>query len=107
VNSNVRPHVSSIALPPAVALTLQPLAQALAAQGLVPVHFEQSASFGNFEVRFASKSLSLSVVRDRGQFHVSGVECKVLESASLWRSFSTVQSLETPLLAWVESHGAV
>jgi hypothetical protein len=67
----------------------------------------QSASFGNFEVTFARESLSLSVVRDRGQFHVGGAERGVLEHADLWRSFSGVQSLEAPLLAWVESHGAV
>lgn len=99
--------MSSIALPPTIAQALGPLVPALAARGLLPVRFTEAASFGNFEVHFARKSLSLSVVRDRGQLHVGGAERAVLEPAGLWRSFCGVQSLEAPLLAWVESHDAV
>jgi hypothetical protein len=99
--------VSKNALPPAIAEALGSLVPALAARGLLPVRVAVAASFGNFEVHFASKSLSLSVVRDRGQFRVSGAERAVLEPAGLWRSFSGTKSLEEPLIAWVESHDAV
>jgi hypothetical protein len=99
--------MSSIALPTPVAQALGTLVQALGARGLVPVHCEQSESFGNFEVCFVRGPLSVSVVRDRGQFHVGGVEREVLEPVGLWHSFSGVRSLEAPLLAWVESRGAV
>jgi len=83
------------------------LVSALADRGFVAVQCGQSTSFGNFEVHFARESVSLSVVRDRGQFHVGGIEREFLEPAGLWRSFSGVRSLEAPLLAWVSSHGAV
>ncbi|MBG9389879.1 hypothetical protein [Caenimonas aquaedulcis] len=99
--------MSITALPSPVAREIGTLVQALAARGLVPVHCEQSESFGNFEVGFVRGPLSFSVVRDRGQFHVDRVEREVLEPVGLWRSFSGVRSLELPLLAWVESHAAV
>jgi hypothetical protein len=98
--------VPSVALPPSIAQELKPLLGPLAAHGFKPTLAEQSASFGNFEVVFASASASFSVVRDRGQFHVDRVDQSVLESAGLWRSFSGPQSLVKPLLAWLEAKSA-
>jgi len=93
-------------LPPSIAQALQPLLGQLAAHGFVPTLAAESASFGNFEVVFASGITKFSVVRDRGQFHVDRVDQSILESAGLWRTFSGPQSLVKPLLAWLEAQGA-
>ena len=107
LSSNVRPHVPKVSLPPSLVQELDPLVGQLEARGWVLVNCEQSGSFGNFEARFVGNSHSLSVVRDRGQFHVDGLERSALESAGLWRSFSGVRSLEAPLLRWLAAQGAV
>lgn len=93
-------------LPPSVAHALGSLVPGLAARGVLPIHCEESASFGNFEATFSRGPLTFSVVRDRGQFHVDVAERGVLEPAGLWRSFSGVNSLAAPLFAWVESQNA-
>ena len=95
----------SIPLPPAITRELGPLVQALALRDFVPVGCEQSDLFGNFEVTFARGRLAFALVRDRGQFHVGGVERMVLEPVGLWRSFSGPQALGAPLVAWIESRG--
>ncbi len=98
--------MSSAALPSSVAQDLGALVSKLEARGAFPVRCEQSDSFGNFEVTFACKSFTFSVVRDRGQFHTGQTDRELLEAAGLWRSFSGVQSLVGPLCAWVESQNA-
>lgn len=80
------------------------MTHALSVRGVIPVRFEHSERFfDNFEVTFARGSFSFSVVRDRGQFHVGGIERGALEPVGLWRSFSGVQSLQTPLLVFVDA----
>lgn len=96
----------TISLPSPVADALGSLVPELAARGVLLSHFEVSGSFGNFEATFSRGSLTFSLVRDRGQFHVGVAERCVLEAAGLWRSFSGANSLAAPLLAWLDSHNA-
>ncbi|MCV2371386.1 hypothetical protein [Roseateles oligotrophus] len=98
--------MSTIALPPSIAHALGSLVPELKARGVVLAGCEESVSFGNFEAKFARGSLTFSIVRDRGQFHIDGAAQDVLELAGLWRSFSGVNSMAPPLFAWVESKNA-
>lgn len=94
-------------VPSEISSALGPLTATLAARGLHIARFVASESFGDFEVVFSRDDLSFSIVRDRGQFLVGGVERSVLEAAGLWRTFSGPHSVAPPLLAWLESQNAV
>ena len=97
--SNARPHVNGV-LPPTIANAIGNLQRDLAAVGFWPSSWEAPGSFGNLQVTFTNGQRQVTVVRDRGQFHVVG-ERAILEPAQLWRSFNGAHSLASPLVAWL------
>lgn len=90
-----------IDLPADIANALGPIPGALADFGFAPMKFEKSAAFGSFVVVFACGEVTVSVIRDRGQFQVDGAEQAVLEAAGLWRNFSGPAPIVAPLLEWL------
>lgn len=91
----------------AISDALGPLLLALQAKGFRVGGAAATESFGNFEALFSRDDLSFTVVRDRGQLMVGGVDRSILEPVGLWRAFSGHQPLAAPLLAWLESIHAV
>ena len=83
-----------------------PLLGQLAQFGAEPTKYEDSRSFGNFSVSFTKLSQEFLVVRDRGQFIVSGPSQQELEAAGLWRAFVGLNELSGPLLAWLSAENA-
>jgi hypothetical protein len=96
----------SSSLPASVAQALSPLSSQLASIGAEPVACETSASFDNFAVSFAFSGRAFIVVRDRGQYLVSGPGQSELEAAGLLRTFPGVRELAPPLIAWLTAASA-
>ena len=65
-----------------------------------PLPATVASAFGNFQVTFTNGHRLVTVVRDRGQFHVVG-ERDSLERAQLWRSFTGAEALSAPLVEWL------
>jgi hypothetical protein len=90
----------------AVPPELESLAAELLRLGFKAQSCEHGQGFGNYLVSFASIDRSFSIVRDRGRFHVECDERAELEQAGLWRSFTALNSLSAPLIAWLSLHNA-
>jgi hypothetical protein len=90
----------SVVIPPLAIGDLKSLPATLAGLGYTLIKVEKSEHFDNFIATFSRNGHTFSVVRDRGQFHVSGNR-EALKLAGLWRSFSGIDSLEVPLISWL------
>ncbi len=101
--NNIRYKYMTVTLPAEITNALKEIPTSLANIGFIPVQVEQSPSFGNFFVKFENKSIDVTIVRDRGQFHIEGFEKSILENAGLWRSFSGAISMLNPLLIFLNS----
>jgi hypothetical protein len=93
----------STLLPESIAQALRSLPAALERLGALPVSHRGPEAFDNFAVVFEGRGKAFTVVRDRGQFQVSGPSQPVLEQAGLWRTFPGVRELESALVAWLSS----
>jgi hypothetical protein len=95
-------------LPAQIRSALAPLESTLGAAQLLPTSWEYSEkAFGNFAVVFQGSGRNFSLVRDRGQFMVSGPGRQELEGAGLWKAFDTTHELLPSLARWLRtSHGA-
>ena len=94
------------ALPAEVEGELSSLLEAFKHHGFKLVRVLGPVSFGNFFATWAKGRLALSIVRDRGQFHVSGPPRAELESAGLWRAFASTHEMAPPLEAWLRGSDA-
>ena len=90
-----------VVLPITVSTALGAVSALLRNAGLVPVVCEESSSFGNFFVTFASPQKSITIARDRGQFLLSGPPDEELKKFGLWRAFSGATALNHELLPWL------
>ena len=78
----------AVSLPPQIMQTLGAVIPELASSSFIPVVFEESKSFGNFFVTFASNRRAITIALDRGQLLVSGPPDQELQASGLWRAFS-------------------
>jgi hypothetical protein len=96
-------EAGQVSLPHAIAEALAPLVAELGRHAMVPVHFTESTSFGNFHVTFATSDRALTAVRDRGQFMIVGLPEKELEESGLNRVFSGPRALTEGVRSWLRS----
>lgn len=80
------------------------LLPALAEAGFLPSAGEYSPdTFGNYWVDVAGARGSMRIVRDRGQYFVTGCPREVLERAGLWRTFGDREEFQDRIVAFVRS----
>jgi len=85
---------------------LGPLVQVLSSFGYLPISFEESDFFGDFQVNFSGPGgNSITITRDRSQLMVEGGR-SVLEPVGLWQAFPSAHALVEPLSAWLGSRRA-
>lgn len=58
--------------------------------------------FGNWGVKFEKLDLSFTVIKDRSQYMVDGVDIEKLKAAGLWRAFDDLNEFEDAIIAWLE-----
>ena len=102
LTSSVSLHLS-VSLPPDIEHILRPLLTALDDIGYAPSYFLLSQSFGNFQITFTCAAHSFSVVRDRGQFMLSGAPQQELEAFDLFRVFSTPGQMVPSVISWLSA----
>jgi len=71
---------------------------------LVGGHYD-TEHFGNYIARFANASVSIQVIRDRGQYRVDGLRWQ-LEPAGLWRTFNDRVEFYQTLLRFIASENS-
>lgn len=62
--------------------------------------------FGNWYIKLAKRDLSFTMIKDRSQFMVDGVDIEKLKAAGLWRAFDDLNEFEDAIIAWLESLSA-
>jgi hypothetical protein len=91
----------AVSLPPQIMQTLGAVVPELEGTGFIPVVFEESMSFGNFFVTFASNRRAITIAQDRGQLLVSGLPDQELQASGLWRAYSSPIKLHQQVRIWL------